>query len=250
MPRLRTSTIPMRPRYSACELGFLRLMAPLCRAEDLGAVLDRRAPSDILHTLRRHRIPGRCIQVRPMALQAIRRAWREYQQGVQPKRDVLGLWAQRSGSRLCNRGRLWSQGDIEEVMDRVGREPLGDIAADLRRSRSAVSRMLAELGNNHLIYRYSCSALADALSIPRRTVNWWCHPRRVVTVLTDCGQIRRGPRADAIHEWHGWRPPLLRSWLELCWRVVHVDDAEWLLEHYQMFETDWQRLRAEREAGA
>lgn len=243
MPRVNIGqSIPDRPRYTEQELAFIRLMAPHCRAADLGEILDRRSASDILHMMKRHRIPGRPEQIRPMALEAIKRAHREFLKGRQPKLDILRLWAQRKGPRQA---RLWSAGDIEEVSERLGREPLADIALSIGRSRSAVYRMLCETGSAWRVYVFSTHKLADALSVSRQAVNYWCHPALIHNVFTRDGKYRKGPRTDAVREWLSIRGPLVRSWLELCWRVIHVDDAEWLLENYRFAETDWAQLRAE-----
>lgn len=238
-------TLNDRPRYTEQEIAFIRLMAPYCRPADLGEILDRRMESDIRRMMGRHRIPSRAIQVRPMALEAIKRAHREFLKGQTPNVDILKLWAQRAGGKTAQHRRQWSAGDIEEVVDRVGREPLQTIAHDIGRKRSAVSRMLAELGKSHLIYRFSTTTIAHALSISRQAVSEWCHPRHIITVLTRDGHYRRGPRFDAVREWHCTRGPLVRSWLELCWRVIHIDDVEWLLDNYRFAETNWQELRAE-----
>ena len=200
-----------RKRFTPAEIAFIKQLAPQCRVKDLCDALQRSDTSGLLKLMRRIGIAGRGrATAPPMASDAVKEAWRQYQaQGSIS--ENLPYWGQESGRRMANRHRDWAQGDDESLSELVGREPIAAIAKRLKRTSAAVKARLWMLGIRHKAVEYTCSKLARRLNISPRTVNKYCHGN----------------------------PPRLRSWFEGHWRVVHADDAEWLLENYKYYETSW-----------
>ena len=119
---------------------------------------------------------------------------------------------------VCNAShrREWTLGDDETLRELVGRESICLLAKRLRRTTAAVKGRLWTLGIRHKAVENTCGRLAAKLGITQSVVNGYCHGDN----------------------------PRLRSWLEGRWRVVHVDDAEWLLDHYRYYDTPWRELAA------
>ena len=203
-----------RKRFCEKEIAFIELMAPLCRAGDISAALQRPSARGIQRVMAQNEIRGRQRgEVQPMAREAVKEAWRRYQAGLQISSN-LRYWSQDSGSRTASHRREWTLGDDETLREFVGREPIRDIAKRLRRTVPAVKDRLWTLGIRHKTVENTCGKLAAKLKIAQTAINAYCHGNK----------------------------PRLRSWLEGRWRVVHVDDAEWLLEHYRYYETPWERM--------
>ena len=165
------------------KLAFLRHYARRATRSALRDVLE--LP---LTTVCRHaKVP---LLGRPMARAALRLAWDEYQQ----KGETRHFW------RHDGRGR-WSDADIEELLELVGKMPLAAVGRRLKRTRRACECMLRKVG--------------------------WTPPR-----IHSLGSLKRAftpclPAVQAILDHR------LRSYREGNRVYVHIDDAEWLETHYR-----------------
>ena len=232
---------------------FILGLGPRSREGDLAIVLG----------LSRHQVARvRCRNPKarrykaPISRDAVRRAWQRWKAG-EPVRIVnLICWAQTTGTRRgrqqenlpANRNRHYTVGDESEMEERIGQERLVEIATTLKRGRPALRVKLKRSGMLSRVYEHSCVRLARRLGVSPGTVNAWCHMREPAEwlELVDTGEVL----AIATR-------PRLRSYLEgnpLTGfhhaigkiRIVHADDAEWLLTGgYKGGETDWDALYRE-----
>jgi hypothetical protein len=201
---------------TAQQIEFVVLVSPYCRIADMGAALGKSVRS----TQRKMQRAGASVRPRstqPLSREAVIEAYKRLQFGV-----VIGpnlhYWAQESGTRYANQHKLWTLGDDEVLREQVGRKSMLDIARLLKRTTRAIKARLWLLGIRRQAVQYTCGELARSLHVSQWTVNSYCHAG------------------------------LLRSWLEGHWRIVHADDAEWLLSNYRYYSTCWESIRGEVKA--
>ena len=133
---------------------------------------------------------------------ALRLAWKDYKAGLYV--NVERIVNMRGVSdRASNQRCIYSPGEALFVKQNLGRMPLEDIATKLKRTRTGVVSMLnSRLDMQGEAFANSVTALAADLGVSPSAVQDWCH----------------GPR--------------VRSYLEIRWRIVHKDDADWLRKNY------------------
>ena len=100
----------------------------------------------------------------------------------------------------------WEERQITDLKCRVGKEPLKEIARDLKRSQVATRYKAIREGLG--VTMYTISRLAKMLQVPILTVEGWTR--------------RSHGRSGAVR---------VRKYKEGRFTVIHKDDAEWLIEH-------------------
>jgi len=121
----------------------------------------------------------------------------------------------RRGRRFANDRKRWTLGDEELLRELAGRESLLSISRKLKRTRGAVLCRAQRLNLVDLAFRFTTGRLGALLKVSRHTVRTWCNEGK------------------------------LRGYFERTRRIVHADDAEWIIENYSYAGTDWHKLQEE-----
>ena len=87
----------MGKRIGDDEAAFTELLVPVCRVRDLAVALGRASSRGLQRVMAKRGIRGRRRgETQPLALEAVKEAWRRYRAGL-PISSNLRYWSQETG---------------------------------------------------------------------------------------------------------------------------------------------------------
>lgn len=202
--------------YSEQEAAFIRLMVPHSSNAAIGAALGSSKAAITTFRYRDRCMYGRKRKPVPLCRAATVEAWRRFQAGEDLRIDLLALWTSDSEDPADRsaRGRIWTHGDSAELFELVGTMPVREIAATIKRPFVGVKEQLSRLGISRMPYYWSTANIARRLQAKGFKVG-------LDAITARC---------------YSFRGQRLRSWREGQMRIVHRDDAEWMVENYEPYE--------------
>lgn len=132
-------------------------------------------------------------------------------------------------ARRSRKGAMWTTGQWNDVLDRVGTEPLAQIAASHSTTRTALYNELRQRGEHWRVYEYSGVKLVKdiyrfrGLRLAEGMVRQWCQAGQVRGYKEhDPGLGERRFGSGHVSQGNVW--------------IVDIDDYHWLLDNWQPYE--------------